>query len=152
MSERLINGMFHVLPAGSYKEIADRLSNLIGREVEVKEVTSAIAQLRGASPTRYGWTIPHCKRGPYISGRLFAMMVDEDGTRVLSDNDTGRLKTGLIGTLGHVHTMLGNAAEFLRTAHFKTPGQRRQANSMIRRITFVAEEAWEMREDCRNET
>jgi len=144
--------MFRVLPAGSYQEIADRLSIRLGRRVEREEVAYAIAELRLAPPGLYGWTMPHCKRGPYLPGRLFAMLVDEDGTRVLSDQDTDRLKTGLIGTLGHVHTILGNAAEFLRAAHFKTEAQRRRANGMIRRITFVAEEAWEMREDCRNET
>lgn len=151
MTQQLINEMFYVLPAGSYQEIAERLSSRLGREVDWSDVNTAIADLRKA-PALYGWTIPHCKRGPYVVGRLFAVHVNEDGTRVLSSDDARRTHVGNVGTLGHVHTMLGNAAETMQTAEFHTPTLRRLAQSMIRDMKYLSEKAWEMREDCRNAT
>jgi len=151
--ERIIDAMFDVLnkPAGSYKQIADGVSIRLGEFVPVYKVTNAIYVLRQAPPDLYGWTIMHCKRGRTHPGRLFRVRVDTDGYPIFTEEQAEFFKTGLIGTLSHIHTMAGNMSEQMKIAAVLLPTQsgRNYARHMVTDTKYMSNKAWEFREDCR---
>lgn len=150
---QIIRAMYQVLPAGSQKQITDRVSTLIGEPLKYWEVNNAIAILRSSPPELFGWTIFHCLRGPTADGRYFAVRVDEDGIPLLTDEQARFFALGVVGTLGHTHTMMGIAADCMKIAAavLPEPGMRRFARRMVLDMKYISDKAWDMREDCRQD-
>lgn len=139
----VIDEMFKALrnPCGSLKELAAKVG--VSRNV----VQHGVSVLREAPPDRYGWTIPHCKRGRTTPGRYIRILVDSKGT-IFTDVKSESIGDGATGTVRHVKSLMENGAKTMRiaAAQFAEPSLRRRAKDMIRKMEFVAAEAQELDE------
>ena len=111
-----------VLPAMSYKDIADSINGMEERRghkrVTVAAVGQAILYLRRHA-AEFGWSIPHCRGGPALNGdyRLIAALEKPGQDRyVKNDGRSEQVTRGMITTLLTTSSRSSNEAAALENA------------------------------------
>jgi hypothetical protein len=112
--DELIDNIFmRGLPAKSYKDIAAKIGSNLGL------VNFALNALR-ANPEKYGWTIPHVKRGrtgAKDEGRFYPVLIAPDGQHDFNyAENQEHLWAGLKSTVALVAAQSKNEAQAIRIA------------------------------------
>jgi hypothetical protein len=107
----ILDHLFQVLPGSSYEDLTYRI-NVRGCPVNVSTIAYVISILRRQS-AKWGWTIPHVKRGKPMPGeehRYFVVLLEKDGQYTIDKEDKENLARGLISTIKLLVTQSTNNA------------------------------------------
>jgi len=135
--------------AGSYAEITARVNAMSIEPVVYAQVAQAIYRLRKAEPDEWGWTIPHCKRGPTEPGRLFRMSTAPPAASTFySQAKVAATEVGAYGSARTSQTMLENVAKHLDALALNLPPHKRRIIRGLRRdVLYIAEKIVDIADD-----
>jgi hypothetical protein len=142
--DKLIDDIFmRGLPADTYDEIATRVGSNVGL------VNNALSAVR-ADPKKYGWTVPHVKRG--LPGaddamRLYPVLVSPDGKHDFDYATSGvHLMAGLQCTVMSTSTQARNEMQALNmtTEYITEPVLLRRIFRLSNALAMVEKEAQEL--------
>jgi hypothetical protein len=102
------------MPATSWKEVAERVSERVGRKVTVSAIADAVSHLRQNHET-FGWNVMHIGAGGVSGdgrdeGRIFRLGVNAEA---ISDEQREHMKRGSLALLRETFTKNANQAEML---------------------------------------
>jgi len=105
--------------------------------------------LRRADPDEWGWTIPHCKRGPSSPGRLWRMSAALPSPGVFYSQDRmAATEIGIYGTALSNFRQQANIAKFLEIeAENAPPHKKRLLRRLKRTADYMAEQLSDMADD-----
>jgi len=113
--------------AGSYQELADRMTKRTGEEVAKHQVNTLMVYVRDHAE-RLGWMVPPAKRGKHEAGRFMRMLIPAAGEKAapVFDRYTDRekLHQGALGTVRHTSSSNRHQAHALAVAAMQTKDPR----------------------------
>src|SRR5262245_36370393 len=118
--DQRIDALFGALPATQYSEIAETMTSVLKETITESMVAQLLVHLR-VNMDYYGWTVPHVKRGPAgeggdDKGRLFAVLVDKDGTFYFDEAHRAHFDAGALSTMMTVARQAKNLSNSLGVA------------------------------------
>lgn len=156
-TDKLIRDIKRALPAANYRELTISVNQIRKhRHVNKGAVQNAVAKLRKMAtvdPLRYGWTIPHTRRGTNddeTNKRLFAVSIDRNGDIFIpEDRRSANLFSGNAATLQSACQQFVNQSASFRMAleYHVSPARKRQIRSIINKLNFLTIEIAEMIEE-----
>lgn len=116
-TDALLDKLYEILPAPNQRSLAAALG------VSVGYISVLLSHLRRHA-NRYGWTVPHVRRGPNTddSQRFFAVREDRGEGYILDDTHENRLylRQGALSTVKHISSSMSNEAAALDLAAIHT--------------------------------
>lgn len=158
--DKVIDAIFMVLPAKSVEEIAEKIREYDPSLGVTRSYTAfALSELR-AKPARYGWTVPHVKRGPPGTEdgedeRYVAVLVSEMGDLDLDSSPITlqQIRLGSLSIYGHIRTMGRKHIAMLQaeSKHMVNRDRRRRNKDMAAMLEEVARRCDHMIEELHEE-
>jgi hypothetical protein len=133
--------IFDSLPAKSYAEILERVNAVLTVGIDKGQLAMAILAIR-RNPAKYGFTIPHCRRGrEQNDDRLFAVLVNAAGQPQLEIEQERHFERGARGTFSHVVSMFQNASAVFKLVkpRLRTMRMQRYARELLRDMIYISE-------------
>jgi len=109
------DSLYDALPASTYEEIAAKMSEALGRRVNVTIVAMTLHYVRGNAED-LGWTVPYTKHGPAVEGdeeRFFALDLERDPNFVMDEEHQRHVNNGSHNTIQTIATHAENLVVML---------------------------------------